>query len=98
MRLKNYSDKALFNFILGVYRSITNQDFASRRKIWFPEDFNLDEFEGLPSDTGFNLYEEPADKRKADAWVIKIPGTRKAQFSLNCAASGKCCLKCIIVN
>ena len=61
----------------GVYRGITNSDYASRREIWFPPTFNLSEFEGLPSDAGHNLYEKPADNRKADAWVLKIPGTRK---------------------
>lgn len=58
----------------GVYMKITNEDFVNRKKCWFPEGFNKESFQGLPSESGHNLYQPQT--REPDAYLMVIPGSR----------------------
>ena len=53
-----------------------NSDFDARKPVWFPPGHNAVKFDGLPDD-GWNMYEEPADKREPDAWVMDLSGSEE---------------------
>ena len=55
----------------GVYQ-FSNQDFYNKRKCWFPEDFTEKEFQSVPDDHA--IFQEPADKRPPDMWLIRLSG------------------------